>query len=603
MQSTSRLTTTRPGHDDEQPTPPEQRPLWRIWTIVGVFGIVAVVLIAQLLRYQFFPPQVPEVAAAKAVISDARGTVVDRNGTPLVVNRHFFQLTITPANIKTPEERHEIAQQLMDLIGLPYDQTFSTLTDNTDAQFAVLADAITLDKARLVLDYQRQLAEERLIFPLQHVQAVSMTRRYYPQMQLTSHLLGFVRPYHGGVTGIEEYYNDFLLQDGTGLLTKNVAAIDSLSPDVLRFVPSPVGKDLVLTIDTTIQWILREELQKGLEEYQAKGGSAIAMNPHTGAILGMVSLPDYDPNSYEETAFELFPNPVISAQYEPGSIFKIVTVAAALDAGEITPTTIFTDSGSIAVGGRVIFNSNRMGHGPVPVTEALARSLNVVTAQIAQEMGPEEFYRYLRLFGFGEATGVDLSGEINGLIKTPANANWSMADLGTNSFGQGLAVTPLQMLNATAVIANGGKLMRPYVVESRIGNSAVQFTQPVIVRQVLQPETAAQMADMMVEVVDTGNTRAAVENYRVAGKSGTAQIPTLGGYEKEDTIASFVGFAPADDPAFVLLVKMDRPDPSINSWASQTAAPVFSRMSERLLNYLTVLPDDQRLASGFPAGE
>ncbi len=603
MQSTSRLTTTRPGHDDEQPTPPEQRPLWRIWTIVGVFGIVAVVLIAQLLRYQFFPPQVPEVAAAKAVISDARGTVVDRNGTPLVVNRHFFQLTITPANIKTPEERHEIAQQLMDLIGLPYDQTFSTLTDNADAQFAVLADAITLDKARLVLDYQRQLAEERLIFPLQHVQAVSMTRRYYPQMQLTSHLLGFVRPYHGGVTGIEEYYNDFLLQDGTGLLTKNVAAIDSLSPDVLRFVPSPVGKDLVLTIDTTIQWILREELQKGLEEYQAKGGSAIAMNPHTGAILGMVSLPDYDPNSYEETAFELFPNPVISAQYEPGSIFKIVTVAAALDAGEITPTTIFTDSGSIAVGGRVIFNSNRMGHGPVPVTEALARSLNVVTAQIAQEMGPEEFYRYLRLFGFGEATGVDLSGEINGLIKTPANANWSMADLGTNSFGQGLAVTPLQMLNATAVIANGGKLMRPYVVESRIGNSAVQFTQPVIVRQVLQPETAAQMADMMVEVVDTGNTRAAVENYRVAGKSGTAQIPTLGGYEKEDTIASFVGFAPADDPAFVLLVKMDRPDPSINSWASQTAAPVFSRMSERLLNYLTVLPDDQRLASGFPAGE
>lgn len=351
MQSTSRLTTTRPGHDDEQPTPPEQRPLWRIWTIVGVFGIVAVVLIAQLLRYQFFPPQVPEVAAAKAVISDARGTVVDRNGTPLVVNRHFFQLTITPANIKTPEERHEIAQQLMDLIGLPYDQTFSTLTDNADAQFAVLADAITLDKARLVLDYQRQLAEERLIFPLQHVQAVSMTRRYYPQMQLTSHLLGFVRPYHGGVTGIEEYYNDFLLQDGTGLLTKNVAAIDSLSPDVLRFVPSPVGKDLVLTIDTTIQWILREELQKGLEEYQAKGGSAIAMNPHTGAILGMVSLPDYDPNSYEETAFELFPNPVISAQYEPGSIFKIVTVAAALDAGEITPTTIFTDSGSIAVGG------------------------------------------------------------------------------------------------------------------------------------------------------------------------------------------------------------------------------------------------------------
>lgn len=604
MQSTSRLAAVRPGHDDdENPVKPEERPLWRIWTMVGVFSIAALILIAQLLRYQFFPPEVPKVEAAATVTSDARGMIVDRSGTPLVVNRHFFQLTTTPSNIETPEARHEVAQQLMDLIGLPYDQTFSTLTDNADSQFAVLADAITLDKVRLVMDEQSRLAEDRIVFPLQHVQAVAMNRRYYPQAELTSHLLGFVRPYHGGVTGVEEYYDDFLLQDGTGLLTKNVSTLDSLSPDVQRFVPSAVGKDLVLTVDTTIQWILREELQRGLDEFRAVSGSAIVMEPQTGAILGMVNLPDYDPNRYEATPFEMFPNPVVSAQYEPGSIFKIITVASALDADVITPTMVFTDTGSIAVGGRVIFNSNRMAHGQVPVTEALARSLNVVTAQIAELMGPDEFYRYIRLFGFDEATGVDLSGEINGLIKTPTNPEWSVADLGTNSFGQGLAVTPLQMINATAAIANGGKLMRPYVVDARIDGSAVQFTRPVVVRQVLRPETAAQMADMMVEVVDTGNTKAAVPNYRVAGKSGTAQIPSPQGYEEDFTIVSFVGFAPAEAPAFVLLVKLDRPDPTINQWASQTAAPVFSRISERLLNYMNVLPDDQRIATGLAAGD
>lgn len=604
MQSTSRLAAVRPGHDeDENSINPEERPLWRIWAMVGVFGVFALILIAQLLRYQFFPPEVQEVETAATVDSDARGTVVDRNGTPLVVNRHFFQLTTTPANIKTPEERHEVAQQLMDLIGLPYDQTFSTLTDNADSQFAVLADAVTLDKVRAVMDEQARLAQDEILFPLQHVQAVAMTRRFYPQAELTSHLLGFARPYHGGVTGVEEYYDDFLMQDGAGLLTKNVSTLDSLSPDVQRFVPSAVGKDLVLTVDTTIQWILREELQRGLDEFKAVSGSAIVMEPQTGAILGMVNLPDYDPNRYEATAFELFPNPVVSAQYEPGSIFKIITVASALDAGVVTPTTIFTDTGNIAIGGRVIFNSNRMAHGQVPVTEALARSLNVVTAQIAEKMGADEFYRYIRLFGFDEATGVDLSGEINGLIKTPTNPDWSLADLGTNSFGQGLAVTPLQMINATAAIANGGKLMRPYIVESRIGGSSVQFTQPVVVRQVLRPDTAAEMADMMVEVVETGNTKAAVPDYRVAGKSGTAQIPSPEGYEEDYTIVSFVGFAPAEAPAFVLLVKMDRPDPTINQWASQTAAPVFSRISERLLHYFSVMPDDQRIASGLATGD
>jgi cell division protein FtsI/penicillin-binding protein 2 len=276
-------------------------------------------------------------------------------------------------------------------------------------------------------------------------------------------------------------------------------------------------------------------------------------------------------------------------------------MAAAMDAGIITPTTTFNDSGSYTIGERVIFNSNRMAHGDVTVTRALALSLNVITAQIAAELGAENFYRYVRLFGFGEATNVDLSGEIYGLIKTPSDSTWSEADLGTNSFGQGLACTPLQMLNATAAIANGGRLMQPYIVQARVADGQAQITEPVVTRQVIKPETARTMSAMMAEVVDTSASLAGVNGYAVAGKSGTAQIPSPEGYVQEETIVSFVGFAPADDPKFVLLVKMDRPDPEINVWAGQTAAPVFGRIAERLLDHFSVPPDDLRLAAALEA--
>ncbi|MCC6453487.1 MAG: penicillin-binding protein 2 [Caldilineaceae bacterium] len=613
MQSTSRLmpsgstSTSAPNNtppDTALGTPVARSP-WRIWVVVAFMLLLLAALVAQLLRYQLFPSKIEEGTTA-ATVMDTRGAIVDHNGTPLVVNRYFFELTVTPAHIKTPEERHEIAQQLQELIALPYQQTFDTLTNSAGLMWAKLADAITLEDARKIAAKQQALNESRSSFPLMYVEAVPMTKRYYPQAELTSHLLGFVQPNLGGVTGIEEYYNGFLLQHGAGLLGQKSIPVNTLSQDVLRFVPSSVGKDLVLTLDSTVQWILREELMRGLEEFKAVSGTAIAMDPHTGAIYGMVSLPDYDPNRYEmvpQESYNLFNNPAVSAQYEPGSVYKIITMAAALDAGDITPTTIFTDSGSITIGGRVIFNSTRTANGRVSATDALALSLNVVTAQIAEDLGPEKFYRYVRLFGFGEATNVDLSGEINGIIKTPRDPNWSPADLGTNSFGQGLACTPLQMLNATAVIANGGRLVQPYIVEARVAGGQAQVTEPVVARQVIKPETAQEMAEMMTAVVDSNGSLSGVPGYSVAGKSGTAQIPSPEGYVQRETIVSYVGFAPANDPKFVLLVKMDRPDPEINVWAGQTAGPVFSRISQRLLDHFSVPPDDLRLAAASGSGE
>ena len=609
MQSSRLFNSGRPGDpppDDSQATTQsaalqhgatEERSRWRVYTIVGVFAVIALMVLAQLMRYQIFTPADDDISLVQAQEDKTRGIIVDSTGEPLVVNRYYFQLTVTPANIKTPEARHELAQQLLELVNLPYEQTFDILTESPEAMYAVLADAITLEDAQKIAQAQAKLYATGDAFALQHVEPVPMTKRYYPQAELTSHLLGFVPRDRGGITGVEQYYDEFLKRNGVELTSDQVVNVTTLPAAVQRFVPSPVGKDLVLTLDSTVQWILHEELAKGLAEYGASSGSAIAMNPQTGAILGMVNLPDFDPNRYEEAAYELYSNPAISAQYEPGSIFKIITVAAAMDSEILTPSTIYTDTGSYSMGGRVFFNSTRMAYGAVPVTEALARSLNVVTSKIAEDLGPERFYRYVRLFGFDEATNVDLSGEIDGIIKTPKMAEWSLADLGTNSFGQGIACTPLQMLNATAVIANGGRLMRPYIVDARVMGNQVQRTEPEVVRQVLRPETAAAMAEMMAEVVRTGNSAAAVAGYRVAGKSGTAQIPSPTGYEEVDVIASFVGFAPADAPVFALLVKIDRPDPETNPWAGQTAAPVFSRISQRLLDHFNVPPDEVRLAS------
>ncbi|MEX1020514.1 MAG: penicillin-binding protein 2, partial [Litorilinea sp.] len=549
----------------------------------------------QLLRYQVIGAD-ERTLAAQPKDPAPRGVVVDARGTPLVVNRYFYQITATPSNIRSPEQRAQLAKDLEMTIGVPAATTLENLTVNAERMFTILADAVSPEDTQRLLDLKASQFQTEGYSPLQQVEAKPMARRFYPQGTLTAHTVGFVRSDYGGITGIEEYYEQFLRADGPGLLSTERIALDTLAPQVQRFLPSEVGKDLVLSMDRTMQWIAREELARGIEEYGAQSGSVIVLEPNSGAILAMVNLPEYDPNRYQLAEHELFPNLAISAQYEPGSVFKIITFGAGVDLGLLDHTTVFTDTGIHVIGGRNIFNANRVGYGEVNAADALARSLNVVTAQIAELLGPEEFYQYVRLFGFGDATGVDLPGEIAGAVKTPNSPDWSLSDLGTNSFGQGLAVTPLQMANATAAIANEGILMRPYLVQARVTNGEVQTTEPTTMRRVLSPEAANALTEMMIWTVDNGSPRGRVPGYRVAGKSGTAQIPTPQGYIERETIVSFVGFAPADEPAFVILVKLDRPDPDIGIWAGETAAPVFSRIAARLLDYMQIAPDAIRTA-------
>ncbi|MCB0064652.1 MAG: penicillin-binding protein 2 [Caldilineaceae bacterium] len=580
----------------------QARRVWRFGLLALLFVLLTGLILMRLLVYQVFSQESALPNSYKQLTLPPRGTIVDRDGEILAADRFYYEVVATPREIKTDAEREAVSKQLETAIGLPWQKTWSLLAENPDAYYVKLAEKIELQDGQRLAAYINAVQDELGATPLNHVGVRPVAYRYYPQHTLGSHVVGFVQEQSYGRYGIEEYYDSFLNAEGIGLLEKNVQPLDSLPDQTRRFLPSVAGKDLVLTIDRTIQYIIEEELQQGLIEYGAESGSVIVMDPHTGAVLGMTNLPTYDANARdsETVDFSAFMNPSVSALYEPGSIFKVITMAAGLDTGTITPTTIFTDTGYIVVGQRTIYNSSRTASGQVDVTDALARSLNVVTAQVADRVGADDFYRYVRRFGFGERTGVDLAYEVAGLLKSPGHELWSLSDLGTNSFGQGLAVTPLQMINAVCAIANGGTLMRPYIVQARLEDDKVLYTKPTVVRHVISPETAHDLTGMMVVTVDVGNKAARVNGYKIAGKSGTAQIPGPEGYLEDQTIVSFVGFAPADDPAFVLLVKMDRPDFAKSQWASYTAAPVFARIAMRLFEHLNIPPDAVRteLAGG-----
>lgn len=582
----------------------EARRAWRFWLLAVLFVLLTGLVLMRLLVYQAFSREDRLFDGNVQLTLPPRGTIVDRDGEILAADRFYYQIVAAPNHIKTDEERVFVSQQLETAIGLPWQRTWSLLSENANAYYVELADKVELQVGEQLQAYLDATAEELGVTALNYINVRSVAHRYYPQSTLGSHVVGFVQAESSGRYGIEEYYDAFLNAEGIGLIERNVVPFEALPERTRRYLPSVAGKDLVLTIDRTIQYIIEDELQQGLIEHGAQSGSIIVMEPHTGAILGMTNLPTYNPNerSGETVDFATFMNPAVSTIYEPGSIFKVITMAAGLDTGVITPTTVFTDTGYIVVGGRTIYNSNRSASGQVDVTDALARSLNVVTAQVADHVGSDDFYHYVRRFGFGERTGVDLAYEVSGLLKMPGNELWSYSDLGTNSFGQGLAVTPLQMANSVCAIANGGTLLRPYLVAARIEDDKVLYSKPTVIRQVISPQTAKDLTEMMIVTVDVGNRAAAVNGYKIAGKSGTAQIPGPDGYLEEQTIVSFVGFAPAYDPAFVLLVKLDRPDYAKSQWASYTAAPVFSRVAARLFEHFDIPPDtvQTQLAAGQP---
>lgn len=570
-----------------KPSPPRIR----IAVVAVALLLGFLLLVFQLFRWTLFAPDEYQPAShlpadlaqtAGKPRGNERGVIVDQHGVPLAIDRFRWEVWVEPRLVPRGSEI-ELGSELVQLLGpsllISPDELLAALRERKDGVF-MLANQAPQAAGSTVYSWNRL-----------DVSAKAIPVRYYPQGSLAAHLLGFVNAQPRAYYGVEEYYDDYLRKVDPPFLRSDAqaqAVYNGLPAEWRQMLPSATGQDLVLTIDRRVQYATERVLAQAIETFKAESGTIIVMRPGDGAILAMASLPTYDANQFGKANADLLLNPAVAKQYEPGSVFKIVTFASGLDAGVVTPDTIMTDTLSIEIGDRLIYNSNQRTFGEVTVEEALVRSLNIPTAEIALKLEEARFYQYIHRFGFGQLTEVDLANESPGTVKVPGDELWSRSDLGTNSFGQGLAVTPLQMATATCVIANGGFLVRPHVVDTMVFKGKVVKADDLPIRRVISARAAGQVADMMVEVVEQGSFAARVPGYTVAGKTGTAQVAIAGGYSLTETIHSFVGFMPAEDPVFVALVKLDVP--KTHPWADATAAPTFAKLANELLRIWHIPP-------------
>lgn len=508
-------------------------------------------------------------------IDAPRGRIFDTNGRPLVTNMDFNRIYAVPPDIKDPVT---VATRLAPVVGMPVDQLLTLL--QSKSSYVTIARKVGPDVRDQV---------NALDLPGIHMEPDE--KRVYPGGTLASQVLGFTNYNGDGNYGIEQYYNAAL----TGKPGELHAERDGLGNEIdlthaVRIPPTP-GKDLTLTIDSAIQYDVEQVLAEGVKKHGARAGTIVVMDPSTGAILAMANYPTYDPNNFQTTDPALFVDGAVSTPFEPGSTFKLITFAAALEHHAVTPETTTYDPGYRTGPGYTIWDWDRKNHGTVTMRQVLDHSLNVGAAFAAERTGTQDFYDMIHAFGFARPTGVDLQGEEGGLVRTNHSDGWYPVDLLTNSFGQGLTATPLQITTAVAAIANGGTLMRPYVVRQISSAQGVQTTQPVVVGHPISPATDATLTNMMEEVPLKGEANEAlIPGYLIAGKTGTAQIAENGAYLPTATMASFVGFAPAQHPAFVIFILLDRPTDS--PYGSETAAPMFSELGQKILVRMGIPPTE-----------
>lgn len=420
--------------------------------------------------------------------------------------------------------------------------------------------------------------------------------RYYPENELTGNIVGFVSnsdAVMSGHYGLEEFFNSELT-GSTGYLKGERGAGNTVIVNDREYVKAESGSDIVLTMDRGVQFHVCAALEEAMNKYQAEGGSVIAVNAKTGAILAMCSLPSFNPNNYNEvTDISVFNNPAILYQYEPGSVFKVITMAAAIDGSELSPATTFKDEGQIMIKGwpKAISNSDfstKGGHGLVDMNYVLENSLNTGAIFAMTKIGPNIFAEYVKKFGFGEKTGIELGAESPGDISNLLRNRVREIDAATASFGQGVAVTSLQMLMSIQAIANQGNLMKPYIVqEIRHHNGQIELMKPQTVNQAVTSQTANTVLAMMVNVVERGHAKGAqIPGYYIGGKTGTAQVAIAGGYSADKYIHTFVGVAPAYDPQIVMLTRLDAPKGV--RFAEGSVVPLWHDIAEFMLKYYQI---------------
>ncbi len=534
---------------------------------------------------------------SKDVVSGVRGEIITSDNFPFVLNQAVYTLgAYMPAVLDTPIS---IVERVMPNLSLVIDDpaiatdeaklslaleelkstTRSTMLERLGKSgYTVLSRALSIDEKQAIAS----LDIKGLIFDQSFI-------REYPESSMSAQLTGFVgRDDLGnpsGYFGLEGYYDRELAGRARIEKQEKDAGGNPLLIGDFQLLPGRAGRTLKLHLERGIQYLVEEELKNGLERYGALAGEVIIMDPKTGGILAMASLPSYDPAKFHLYDTSLYKNPSVANTYEPGSTFKVLVMAAAFNEGVVKED----DHCDICAGPYPIGKYNiktwnqeyRAGATPVDI---IVHSNNVGMVWTAQKLGGEKFLEYLNKFGFGQKTGIDLQEEIGSSLRT----KWGDIDYATSSFGQGIAVTSIQMLAAVGAIANKGVLMEPHLVQSVIGESEVPIP-PKSRGEVVSPESAKRITRLMVLAVEQGEAQwAAPKGYKIAGKTGTAQIAVEGHYDTQKTIASFVGFAPADNPRFVMLVKLS--EPSSSQWAAETAAPLWFSIAQKLLLRYNLAP-------------
>lgn len=575
----------RPTQDAREPS------LGRRMTFLAVFfGLVFVALLARLFQLQVLEYKTYRVLASdqheiQAAIIPKRGELLvqdrfDGELHPIVKDRDAWSVYSVSREMKEPEK---VAQELAPLLAVDAAELAARFASNTT--YTVL----TKDVPQATVDAVKA----------KHLPGIGLAKRqsrFYPEEGLGGQLLGFVSSDDGrirsGKYGIEGFYDEQLAGTYGSLKAEKDATGRRLTIGSIALEEAQDGSDLVLTIDRAIQYKACELIAKATREFGAQGGTIIVLEPDTGAVFGMCSAPDFDPADYGNIDdVSVLNNPATFYEFEPGSIFKPVTLAAGIDAEKIVPQTTYNDTGEEKIDGFTIRNSDKQAHGIQSMNDVLTKSLNTGTIFVQRLLGRDLFRDYVEKFGFGVKTGIDVRSEAGGNIKPLQRMGQVFA--ATASYGQGITTTPIQMAAAYAALANGGHTVKPHVVKAvRHPDGRLEDVAPAPGPAVVSARTSRLITGMLVNVVERGHgKRAGVPGYYVAGKTGTAQVARDDGqgYLEDATIGSFAGYAPADDPQFVMLVKIDRP--KTVQFAESSAAPVFGEMAAFLLSYLRVKPD------------
>ena len=563
----------------------------RLAIVVGAVFIFGAFLTYRLADLQLFRGSQLQASAAKQhgtvrSITAPRGKIFFGESAtsvlyPVAVNRVFYHTYIIPNEIENINRVMQKLEPLGESFGLDEEIIRFRMSKVNDI-YEPLAHKLTEEE----LNQFKDINEPGIGWEEE-------TWRFYPEESLLSHVTGFVglaEEERVGQYGLEGFFEDEL-RGNNGLIEGKTDISGRLIPtgSLSRKEPK-VGVDLVLTIDRTLQTYACKKLADQIKVVEAIGGTIIIVNPSTGAVMVMCSEPGFNPNTYNEVEdISVYLNPAIAVSYEPGSIFKPFTMAAALDAEAVTAQTTYVDEGVEEIGKYKIRNSDGKAHGEVDMVTVLNESLNTGAIFVQRELGKEQFVDYVEKFGFGRTTDIELGNELSGNISSLYKRGDIFA--ATGSFGQGMTATPIQLVMAYAALANGGKLMKPHIIkEKRRGDDILEQTKPVFVDEAISVKASTIVSGMLVSVVQGDHARSAgVDGYYIAGKTGTAQVAEAGEYG-EETIHSFAGFGPVDQPVFAMIVKLD--NPQIGFFSSATAAPLFGAIAEFMMQYYGVPPDE-----------